>query len=143
MCQTGLSFANHTVCKPSPFKLLIDMASTIDITESKVIDNIHLESAKRSTLSPEHEAYLVQRHGTTNLTPLPSTDPNDPLNWPTWRKNTQILMVAFHAMMTTFTAAALLPAFIPFAELYKVSVTSASYLTSVQVSGSAFIAAFS
>ncbi|KAK5313030.1 hypothetical protein LTR93_011097 [Exophiala xenobiotica] len=99
----------------------------------KALDSAHLESAGASALEPEHAAYLIQRHGTVDLIPLPSADPKDPLNWPTWKKNTQILMVAFHAMMTTFTAAAVLPAFIPFAKLYEISVTKATYLTSVQI----------
>lgn len=34
-----------------------------------------------STLSTEHKAYLLKRHGTIDLAPLPSMDPNDPYNW--------------------------------------------------------------
>jgi hypothetical protein len=36
-------------------------------------------------LTPSHHDYLLQRHGTLNLEPLPSQDPADPLNWPEWR----------------------------------------------------------
>lgn len=32
--------------------------------------------------TPEHLNYLIQRHGTIGLSPLPSQDPADPLNWP-------------------------------------------------------------
>ena len=39
------------------------------------------------SLNPDHADYLLQRHGTVDLDPLPSVDPLDPLNWPTWRKN--------------------------------------------------------
>jgi hypothetical protein len=36
-------------------------------------------------LSPEHREYLLQRHGTLDLEPLPSSDPADPYNWPAWK----------------------------------------------------------
>ncbi|KAF4625227.1 hypothetical protein G7Y89_g12942 [Cudoniella acicularis] len=58
----------------------------------------------RHELSSEHREYLIARHGTIDLDPLPSMDPADPLNWPTWKKNTNLLLVSFHAMITTFTA---------------------------------------
>jgi hypothetical protein len=44
-----------------------------------------------STLSPDHAAYLNHRHGTTDLKPLPSMDPNDPYNWPSWKVSRDIL----------------------------------------------------
>jgi hypothetical protein len=36
-------------------------------------------------LSTEHQEFLIQRHGTTNLDPIPSMDLTDPFNWPTWK----------------------------------------------------------
>lgn len=36
-------------------------------------------------LTPEHQKYLLQRHGTLELDPVPSADPDDPYNWPTWK----------------------------------------------------------
>lgn len=57
----------------------------------------------------------------------------DPRNWPVWKKNAQILMVAFHSMMGTFMAAGIIPAYEAFAEEYGVTVPAASYLTSFQV----------
>lgn len=36
-------------------------------------------------LSASHSQYLTERHGTTKLIPLPSQDPADPLNWPSWK----------------------------------------------------------
>lgn len=32
-----------------------------------------------------HKNYLLKRHGTLNLSPLPNMDPADPLNWPKWK----------------------------------------------------------
>ena len=38
-----------------------------------------------ATLSKEHRDFLLERHGTLNLDPLPSMDLADPYNWPTWK----------------------------------------------------------
>lgn len=43
----------------------------------------HSEDAK--SISPEHREYLIQRHGTVELDPLPGHDDKDPLNWPRWK----------------------------------------------------------
>lgn len=59
--------------------------------------------------------------------------PHNPRNWPRWKKNAQILMVAFHSMMGTFMAAGIVPAYDALAEEYNVTVPTASYFTSVQV----------
>lgn len=57
----------------------------------------------------------------------------NPSNWPHWKKNAQILMVAFHSMVGTFMAAGIVPAYDTLAEMYGVEVQDVSYLTSVQV----------
>lgn len=44
-----------------------------------------LENGTPDNLVCEHREYLLQRHGTVDLIPLPSIDPNDPLNWPSWK----------------------------------------------------------
>lgn len=63
-----------------------------------------------------------------------SRSSQDPQNWPRWKKDAQILMVAFHSMMGTFMAAGIIPAYDAFAEEYGITVQAASYLTSFQVS---------
>ncbi|OQE35515.1 hypothetical protein PENCOP_c013G07552 [Penicillium coprophilum] len=59
--------------------------------------------------------------------------PEAPINWPTWKRNAQILMVAIHSMVCVFMAAGLIPGYEAMAEEYKISVPQASYLTSVQI----------
>lgn len=49
------------------------------------------------------------------------------------QKHLNLILVAFHAMMTTFTAAGIIPAFELFSIDLGVSLTKASYLTSVQI----------
>jgi hypothetical protein len=36
-------------------------------------------------LSESHKLYLIERHGTLDLDPIPSMDPADPYNWPSWK----------------------------------------------------------
>jgi hypothetical protein len=38
-----------------------------------------------SGLSPEHQQYLIQRHGTVDLDPVPGPGGADPYNWPHWK----------------------------------------------------------
>jgi hypothetical protein len=52
-----------------------------------ITDSSQLEKgiAGELLLSPEHRDYLMARHGTVDLAPLPTMDPADPLNWPAWK----------------------------------------------------------
>jgi hypothetical protein len=38
-----------------------------------------------SRLSQAHREYLLNRHGSLDLDPLPSADDDDPYNWPAWK----------------------------------------------------------
>jgi hypothetical protein len=38
-----------------------------------------------ANLSPEHRDYLLKRHGTLELDPMPGFGDADPLNWKTWK----------------------------------------------------------
>lgn len=61
------------------------------------------------------------------------TPPNAPINWPAWKRNAQILMVAFHSMDAVFMAAGIVPGYQGMATEYNISVEKASYLTSIMV----------
>ena len=60
-----------------------DLHDTTDVEPKKV------ESQDQQALKPqitqEHHDYLMQRHGTTELHPLPSMHDEDPYNWPQWK----------------------------------------------------------
>lgn len=43
------------------------------------------ESMGSPSISKAHQDYLMERHGTLELDPLPSMDPADPYNWPAWK----------------------------------------------------------
>jgi hypothetical protein len=36
-------------------------------------------------LPKAHQDYLLQRHGTLELDPIPGMGPDDPYNWPEWK----------------------------------------------------------
>ncbi|KAL4806824.1 major facilitator superfamily domain-containing protein [Aspergillus unguis] len=101
-------------------------------TESACVEEAGTITPQRA-ISDQHRAYLLQRHGTTDLDPVPSMDPADPYNWPLRKKATNLALVAFHACMGTFTAAAIIPAYASIAEDVGVSIQRVSYLTSLQI----------
>ncbi|KAL1846569.1 hypothetical protein Plec18170_009148 [Paecilomyces lecythidis] len=84
-------------------------------------------------LSESHKSYLLERHGTLDLDPIPSMDSADPYNWPLWKKIINLNLVAFHACMGTFTAAAIICAYEDIALDVHVSLQQVSYLTSLQI----------
>ncbi|KAL3440620.1 major facilitator superfamily domain-containing protein [Aspergillus insuetus] len=85
------------------------------------------------SLTAEHREYLLRRHGTSDLSTFPSMDDADPYNWPEWKKILNLAFVAFHAMMATFTAAAIQCAFVEITKDLNVTVQRASYLTSLVI----------
>ncbi|OCK78496.1 MFS general substrate transporter [Lepidopterella palustris CBS 459.81] len=93
----------------------------------------YIEDGAAAHLSQDHRAYLLERHGTLALDPIPSADPADPYNWPSWKKNINLVLVAFHACMTTFFAAGIIPAFEDIAMDLDCSLQRASYLVSCQI----------
>ena len=86
-----------------------------------------------------HHDYLIRRHGTADLVPLPSIDPADPLNWPEWRKNVYLGLVAFHGFQAGFLAAGQVSATGLLAVEYGRSVSDISYLVSSMVSSHLFL----
>ncbi|CAG8092180.1 unnamed protein product [Penicillium nalgiovense] len=85
------------------------------------------------SISEEHKNYLISKHGTWKLQPLPSMNDDDPLNWSQIHKNLQLGMISFHAFMCTFLASGIIPLYEILAEELNQSITSISYLTSVQI----------
>ncbi|RDK43604.1 benzoate 4-monooxygenase cytochrome P450 [Aspergillus phoenicis ATCC 13157] len=107
-----------------------------DHNDLESLDRSHEENTKHSesdALTEEHRQYLIQRYGTVELDPIPDMTDADPYNWPTWKKIINLALVAFHAMMATFTASSIQSAFVEIAEDLGVSVQRASYLTSLVI----------
>ncbi|KAI8948534.1 major facilitator superfamily domain-containing protein [Xylaria longipes] len=95
----------------------------------------HFENYDESQTSiPEvHRQYIIQRHGTDQLDPLPDFNDVDPYNWSRPKKWLNLFFIAFHAFMATFTAAAIQSAFEDIAMDLNVSIQEASYLASLAI----------
>ncbi|KAK7202869.1 serine/threonine kinase 16 [Myxozyma melibiosi] len=64
------------------------------------------------------------------LVPQPSDSPNDPLNWPQWKKECILLIVGFSAAVVGAYGPMLSPGFVVIAEDFGISVNSMSQTTS-------------
>lgn len=64
----------------------IDMKGDIDFVEStgNSTPATYAESLA-GNLSKTHRDYLMERHGTLELDPMPGMSPADPYNWPEWK----------------------------------------------------------
>jgi hypothetical protein len=62
-------------------------------------DDIHATEAEivAASLSVSHKEYLIQRHGTLDLDPLPSPSNADPYNWPLWKVHMRLALSFRHS----------------------------------------------
>ena len=128
------------------------MATLQTLSEQLVYIRTDDKQDEVASLSDEHRQYLLDRHKTLELDPVPDLNDADPYNWPKRRvgllycsicvcecvltsnqKLVNLFLVAFHAMMATFTAAAIQSAFVDIAMDLHVSIQRASYLTSLVI----------
>lgn len=70
--------------QPNDVPKSVSQADT-GIVEKAIENGITSAGTLASRLSMPHRNYLLQRHGTLDLDPVPSMDPADPYNWPTWK----------------------------------------------------------
>lgn len=63
----------------------MDHQNTLEKTQSSCVEEAGNTILETSALSEQHQGYLLQRHGTLDLDPIPSMDPADPYNWPQWK----------------------------------------------------------
>ncbi|OJJ43656.1 hypothetical protein ASPZODRAFT_161530 [Penicilliopsis zonata CBS 506.65] len=110
-----------------------DLVKSAHDIEGGAAHHESFQNEEINNLSEEHRQYLLHRHGTLNLDPIPDMDDADPYNWPSWKKGVNLALVAFHAMMGTFTAACIMAAFENIHLDLGVSLQRASYLTSLVI----------
>lgn len=80
-----------------------------------------------------HREFLIARHGTADLAPLPLFSVRDPLNWSRWKKLYHLLMIALQTFTCSFMSAGISPAYLSMAVDYGKSATECSYLTTAQI----------
>lgn len=91
------------------------------------------EAYAATGLSPVARTYLINRHGTLDLDPMPSASDLDPYNWKQSKKVVMLLLVAFHSCMATIIASAIIPAYSEMAKEFGNTVQDSTYLTAVQI----------
>lgn len=91
------------------------------------------EAEAATGLSLVARTYLINRHGTLNLEPMPSPSDADPYNWRQSKKIWMLLLVAFHSSMATIIATAIIPAYSDMAVEFGKTIQDSTYLTAVQV----------
>ena len=77
-------------------KLVYVWVEEIGEKEGYVLDEEHL---RRDLNIPDDTAIKIAPDGRTVLIPQPSDDPQDPLNWPSWKKT----MILYIVSLTAFT----------------------------------------
>ena len=63
-----------------------------DLEGSPTPINADFERDEIAQLSPEHREYLLHRHGTLDLDPVPDMSDADPYNWPTWKVSSALYL---------------------------------------------------
>ncbi|KAB8070222.1 major facilitator superfamily domain-containing protein [Aspergillus leporis] len=84
-----------------------------------------------------HSNLKFDRSGTTPilLVPQPSDDPNDPLNWPLWKRDVSLLVLSFVAVLCATTSSLMAANTVTIALHYKKSFTSVALLTGYHLCG--------
>ena len=67
---------------PQPAKTDIDLVERVDTNTTIPATYVDAVAAR---LSKGHRDYLIERHGTLDLDPVPGISPADPYNWPAWK----------------------------------------------------------
>ncbi|KAM7183744.1 MFS general substrate transporter [Naviculisporaceae sp. PSN 640] len=107
-------------------------ASVKFATSTKRLSLGSLESSRRPI------KYGQGKYRNVELIPQPSDDPDDPLNWPMWRKELNFFSLLLMVAMTGVMKTIFLTVNAQIAEGYQVSYTAAAALTGVPLMISAF-----
>jgi hypothetical protein len=67
------------------------------------------------------------------LIPQPSTDPCDPLNWPSWLKHSALLIACVFVFLGTFASSGLSTLLFPYAGFLQIPVSQVALLTNYNV----------
>ena len=95
-------------------------------TQGYILD----EEKLRAQLDLPANAILKKtRDGKHVLIPQPSDDPEDPLNWPEWKKHLILLVIAVGACSADYSAATGASALIPQAKEWRVSSNTVNHAT--------------
>ncbi|KAK8250204.1 major facilitator superfamily domain-containing protein [Phyllosticta capitalensis] len=80
----------------------------------------------------DEAALKLDQHGIP-LSPQPSADPKDPLNWPRWLKWVVLVQICALSFTTYLSASMVSPAFVPLSRYLHRSLSDTAYTTSIVV----------
>ena len=108
-----------------------------------VLEDHHLEhvpgtviiSDKAQNLNVDGAKHSTGRDADIVLVPQPSNDPNDPLNWPQWKKEMCMVIISGAALMGTVIYCTILPAELILSDYFDQSLTQVSLATGSHVMG--------
>ncbi|KAH8655282.1 major facilitator superfamily domain-containing protein [Xylariales sp. PMI_506] len=72
-------------------------------------DEISAATPPGTVVLIQHNKQDGETHDTTLRIPVPSEDPADPLNWPSWRKHSMLLVASLYGFVANFASAAIAP----------------------------------
>lgn len=84
-----MSSNEHNIPGGTPAK------SSSDYLEEK---DIAINADPTMYLPESHKAYLIERHGTLDLDPIPSMDPADPYNWALWKVSITTALISIRIL---------------------------------------------
>lgn len=117
-----------SLSQPKPIAMglgVLEPRETVVQGTVQLFDNIDLSELQQTTVLLKHT-----KDGKIVLSPQPSDDPCDPLNWPWWRRNLSYGMIVLMVFLALAHTPALAPMTIELAEQYQVSVADVARLTS-------------
>ncbi|KAF9895308.1 hypothetical protein FE257_000212 [Aspergillus nanangensis] len=101
------------------------------------LETENMEACQQKSASLESDSDHIEdaRHGEQkgDVHVVEPEDINNPQNWPQWKKDINLALISFHAMMTNFVGAGIIPVYSVFAEMFGKSVQDISYFTSIHI----------
>jgi MFS family permease len=85
--------------------------------------------------APRQSGLKTDSTGQTVLVPQPSDDPNDPLNWPAWRRDLILLIISLHAVIASTLSPILAADTLDLSLYFRRKFTSIALLTGYQLLG--------
>ena len=110
--------------KGAPQPTTVDL-DRVGETEGYILD----EATLKAKLGLAHDAVLKKSKKGIVLIPQPSEDPEDPLNWPQWKKAVILLVIAVNACTADYSAATGASALLPQAQDWHITPNEVNHAT--------------
>ncbi|KAH6685936.1 major facilitator superfamily domain-containing protein [Plectosphaerella plurivora] len=120
-----------------PSHMIRDEEATID-TEKRPATSSTRRLSRTSTKTGKTIKYAAGKHEGIELSPQPSDDENDPLNWPLWKKDLNLIALLVTAALCNAMKTVLIPIAVPLATRLSASQVEIAALTAMPLLIAAF-----